>query len=461
MERLAFTCRISRQPEPVRLPAGWDRAGGPGRAGRAADEDKVAYYSLLVFIFALFLRPQDQIPFMDMLHLADISGALALLALVIGRMNRGVPITRLTPELAGVFALSALALAFVPLSIWPGGSVRYFTDVFVKIVIIFAVMVNTLTTRARLQKVMAAIVIGATFIAIRAVLDYARGVNLIGGDRIAGAAGGMFGNPNDMALNMVVILPLGIALALEQGRPALRLLGLVGIPAMLLAIIFTKSRGGVVGLVVMLAVLLYLMRRVRPGVAVAIVVAGLAALPLLPSSFTERITSIVHAEKDATGSREARKTLLREGFQTFLQHPLTGVGFGQFTNYNPEGREQAWRQTHNAVLQVAADLGIIGVGLFLFVVWHGFRAGAQALKTARDLRRHAASADLDWLELNAALFMASFAGWFASAMFASVAYYWTIYLLLGMACAIREISQRATAAALAAKRPVAVAQRVA
>src|SRR5436189_6277766 len=33
------------------------------------------------------------------------------------------------------------------------------------------------------------------------------------------------------------------------------------------------------------------------------------------------------------------------------ERPLTGIGAGQFQNYNPPGRKEAWRETHNAPIQ--------------------------------------------------------------------------------------------------------------
>ena len=44
------------------------------------------------------------------------------------------------------------------------------------------------------------------YIALLAVLDYARGVNLTEGDRVRGAVGGFFRNPNDLAMNLVTFL---------------------------------------------------------------------------------------------------------------------------------------------------------------------------------------------------------------------------------------------------------------
>ena len=58
-----------------------------------------------------------------------------------------------------------------------------------------------------------------------------------------------------------------------------------------------------------------------------------------------------------------------EGWQTFLDHPFTGVGAGQFKNYNPAGRLEPWRETHNVLLQIAAELGVFGLLAFLTLLW--------------------------------------------------------------------------------------------
>ena len=58
------------------------------------------------------------------------------------------------------------------------------------------------------------------------------------------------------------------------------------------------------------------------------------------------------------------------------RHPLTGVGAGQFKNYNPADRLEPWRETHNVLLQIAAELGIFGLLVFLLLLWQGVRGAA-------------------------------------------------------------------------------------
>jgi O-antigen ligase len=193
--------------------------------------------------------------------------------------------------------------------------------------------------------------------------------------------------------------------------------------------------------------------------------AGLLALPVLPSSYWQRVASITNENLDETGSREARSVLLRESFDAFVAHPFTGVGAGQFKNYNPEGREEAWRESHNVVLQVAAELGVAGLAVFFYLVIRAFLAPLQA----RRLLRAAApgrspggapvepvdEAEYEMLSLYTAVATAALAGWFFCALFASVAYHWTFYYLLALAVAPRDYLLARATAARSARRAVA------
>ena len=411
-------------------------------------QDVLAFRGLLAFTFVLFVRPQDSLPLLDVLHLGDLTALFSLAALVGARIRRGLPAVTVGRELGWVAAFGAVMILTAPLSIWPGGAVGMFIDLYSKVILIFALMVHTITTRARFNRLLSLVVAGTAYIAIRAVIDYARGLNLVEDGRVTGAVGGLFGNPNDLALNMVAFLPLGLALMLDRGaRPAVRLAALIGAPAMALAIVFSKSRGGAIGLVGMLLVFLYQMRRIRPGVTAAVIVACLATIPVLPSSFTVRMASIVDSAQDETGSREARKQLLREATEAFMHNPLFGIGAGQFVNYNPDDRQEAWRETHNSFLQVAAELGLAGLLVFLTILYCGFAATRQTWLQLRGRGPGArAPAPIFWNRsaphLYSAALLASLSGWLLAAIFGSVAYYWTLYIVLALAVSHRDITAR-------------------
>lgn len=461
-ERLAFgygtsghsgdTPARSVRIEATRLEAA--PAGGNGHhrrlTGGRADG---AFIGLMIFTALLFFRPQDQVPALNAFHLAEMSALAALAAMVTGRLGRGQTINRITPELCGVILMGVVILATAPFSIWTGGAISTFTEVYSKIILIFILIVNTLTSRKRVEQFIWLIVIASGYIAFRAVLDSARGINLVENGRVQGAVGGMFKNPNDLALNMVAVIPLAASLSLRAVTRVRRAAAALCAVLMVGAVIASQSRSGTIGLVAMALIMgFYLVRR-RPAIAAAGALALLLALPLIPASYIHRLSSITDQSQDDTGSREARQTLLRESFTAFLQHPLTGVGAGQFKNYDPEGREQPWRESHNVVLQVAAELGVVGLSALLFLIARAGLAGRQTgrlLRRARGLpprgqRGQGASSpvvtpeEADWFEGHSAAMTAALAGWFFCALFASVAYNWTFYYLLALATAPREI----------------------
>ena len=453
-ERLAFGTGVHDAETARVTPALAERvAANTSTDAEAELKDRAAYRALLAFTFVLFVRPQDQLPFLEPLHLAEVFGTFGVVALIAGRLARGVPVLKLTLDFGSVLALALIMLGTAPFSIWPGGAVGVVQELFSKVVVVFALILNTLTTRKRFEQFVTVVVLSCSYVAVRAVLDYGLGNHIVEENRVEGQ-GGLFGNPNDMALNMVAFLPLTIIGTLGRGRPLVRGALVIGTLALVAAIIFSKSRGGILGLLAMLAMLLYHIRRVRPSVAVAVIVAGLVTIPLLPTSFTQRMSSIVNPEEDITGSREARKRLLREAYQAYLDHPVFGLGAGQFHNYNPVDREEVWHEAHNAWLQVASELGTGGLLVFAVIVGSGFVAGLQGVSAVRrsrprPTRRSREPAELiarrDRLQLYASAVLASLTGWVVAAMFASVAYYWTLYLVLGLAITLRDITLREVA----------------
>jgi O-antigen ligase len=179
------------------------------------------------------------------------------------------------------------------------------------------------------------------------------------------------------------------------------------------------------------------------------------------------MVSIFDQDMDETGSRQARIDLMHEAVRVFVANPVLGVGLGQFVNYDPTGRKEAWSVTHNATLQVAAELGVLGLVPFFYLI---VRAGLAARTVRRALvpatrgvrrstrtgRRDPAASNPEW-ELLATLATAlgpALIGWIVCAQFASVALNWTFYFLLGVVVATREVvipSPRAAASFVKAR----------
>jgi O-antigen ligase len=157
---------------------------------------------------------------------------------------------------------------------------------------------------------------------------------------------------------------------------------------------------------------------------------------------------------------------MEQGLEVFSQNPLTGVGAGQFQNYQAPGAVlERWRVTHNVWLQVACELGIFGLLVFGYLVVRGYSACLATLRMLRGPRRKRGGKSppetpSPWtaeeralLDANAKGALAAMVGWTVCSFFASVAFNWTLYYVLALAVAGREVtaSRQAQAAAEASE----------
>lgn len=453
-ERLTFGHgTLGRVTSNTKVVAALAHEPGPVRLSRIATWDW-GWGGLLIFSTLLFFRPQDQIPALGAMHISDLAAVVGLGTMIFLRVSRGESATRVTPELIGLAALVGAMVASVPTSTWPGGSVEELIT-FLKVGAIFLLMVNTVTSPRRIERITWVIILAFGYVCTRAVLDYMSGVNLVEGNRIRGVLGGFFANPNDLALNIVTFLPIGFMYIKRRGPLLKRAVTLGVVLLMCATLVFTKSRSGMVGATAMILVFAVVSRSVTPATVLAAVVGGMALVPILPATFWDRMTSIADASKDPTGSREERRMLLERSWQAFLDHPITGVGAGQFKHYRTGDQSETWRVTHNAFTQVAAEIGVFGLIAFVYLIVRGFQAAWSTRRTLawiyhrreRKKRGSAASEPEDglieeerrFLETHASAMFAGLAGWAVCACFASVAFHWTLYYMLALSLCARDV----------------------
>ena len=124
------------------------------------------YLWMIAFTAVLFFRPQDHIAALKPVHLAELTAIAGLGAMAARRMASGQPIARINPEVVGVIALGAIIIFTIPFSFWPGGSLALFSDVYVKIILIFALMVSTITTPRRLSQMTWLIIVISGYLSV-------------------------------------------------------------------------------------------------------------------------------------------------------------------------------------------------------------------------------------------------------------------------------------------------------
>jgi O-antigen ligase len=458
-ERLTFTHGVAALTPALagaRHPVDDPSRAQAARPSRPARPD-TAYWGVFFFTAMLLFRPQDSIPLLELLHLPEICAVTGLIAMAVRRATRGDTPIPWTPELGALAAITAVMAVTAPFSVWPSGAISTVTDLYLKVVLIFVLLTHSLSSPALLRRFTWLIIAAMGYVACRGVLDYARGVNLVEGPRLQGATAGLMGNPNDLAMNMVTFLPFAAFAAMGPGRRLARLAAGGVVLLMVTTILLTKSRGAFLALAITGVLVIFQARRVRPGIAVAALVAALVGPAFLPQSFWTRASSILNAEDDATGSREARKELMADAWRIFNERPLTGVGAGQFQNYNPPERVVPWKETHNVELQLLAELGIIGFAAFMWLLtragitlagaWRALRVRRRGRRAAADVPDGLDAREREWLRLHVAACIAAFAAWLVCAQFGSIGYYWTLYYVIALIVAVRTILAAARAPA--------------
>jgi len=253
-------------------------------------------------------------------------------------------------------------------------------------------------------------------------------------------------NPNQLGGYLAVAAILAVALACDRELPAPRRTVFAGAAALCLPLVLlTGSRGALLGLAVALVATPFVARRDRRGGAAALAVAAVlfgavCFVTIAPGPVVQRI-----AHSDTSGS--GRTDIWRMGARMVAAQPLTGVGAGNFSvatiDYllRPGATQRAVyivdepKVAHNIYLEVLAELGIPGLALFAVIV-------AGGLLSARDAARFAAGRGLRETELLARGLLLALIAMLASAFFSSELFNKQLWLLLGLAIALRSIAGR-------------------
>ena len=381
-------------------PLGLSRGVPPARPASAPVKPEilnpgnpVAFYAALALIFLRFSLLHETVAFYTgtntyILYLFAIP---ALLGVVLtGGVQRTLAARPAKYWLAFVFWL----FLTVPFSFWRGESASY--------------ALNYLRTDLPMLFVMAGLAL--TWKEFKAILYTISGAGIFsiftglflskeyGSDRL-GLASGTFANPNDYAGHLLILLPLLLFLVLNPPQILLgwvfRVGGAVAILVGLYVTLMSASRGALVALVVgSVFVILKSRASVRIAALVLLPILAFALIRVLPEQTLARLQNISISDQpnpedgiadpastEAEGSARARRFLLQESIRVTLEHPLFGVGPGQFAAV--EGRATGWHSTHNSFTQISSECGIPALVFFLAGIFSAFRLLLRVWKQAR------------------------------------------------------------------------------
>jgi len=245
-------------------------------------------------------------------------------------------------------------------------------------------------------------------------------------------------------------LSVGLAVG-QKGKPGAQLITLGAGGFCFLAAMLTGSRGGIVALAAMLLAAIVLGGRWRPRVAVLSILAALLAVfyigALAPAAIRDRIKTTTETQQTNV---EGRATLWKVGQRMVRAHPLNGVGADNFQTssrhyllqpgavYRSDVIILTPQVAHNTYLQIAAELGL--VGLFLFGTIVVFSVGCLV----RAAGNFGGRGDVKGEALTRAVAVALI-GVLVADFFISQEFNKQLWLLLGIGPAMLAISRRSAA----------------
>jgi len=321
--------------------------------------------------------------------------------------------------------LLALTALMVPAGLfgnWPGGSVDLLTKVWAPSLLFYFIVVSLGRGLAGVRTVMSSMAWSVVAVAIQGTYMS----HSLGGRLQVGHV--TLGNPNDLAAVLLFGLPFCAWYVLGSGRPLiLRVVMAIMSAGALVMLLRTGSRMGLLAMLWLGATLLIIARgRLRLLLAVVALGTGVAAIFLLPEAHQQRYETMVdnHVEgaqnnpsaQTAIGSSQARWALFLHSLQVTAQHPLLGVGPGNFTGANADitrrtGPGVSWQVTHNSYTQVSSECGIPAAIIFIWLIYTCLRTTNRLRKDMEvrpELRVHAPMAFWIFISLSAYAFCAMF-----------------------------------------------------
>lgn len=388
--------------------------------------DRFAFAMLVAFVIQVYAIPGEWIALAAPLHLALTTSVLAAGAVALRRVGRAEPVWMGGMSGAALLAMLGLAVISKRWSVNPDATQAWVLDV-AKLVAIYLVTVNVVTTPRRLKWVLGAIVVASLVTSIGAIRWYLRGEDLVEGFRSRWV--GVYADPNHLAENLALVVPIAVAFVMRKASPLwLKMACAAAAVLAVVTIIQTHSRGGSIGLLMAMAI--WAMREKKRMRALVIGVALLGGLAVFaPKSFWEREQTVGDFKEDpsAMGRVYAWNVASKIG----VERPLLGVGAGGFRFawplYAPAEATRAY-VAHNIYLDMLGELGLIG--FFLFLVFTGGATGAAFEVPATQ--------DFSWMVRGLA---AAIAGYLICNLFSGDMISAHLYLIFGLGSAAGRISR--------------------
>ncbi|GAB4494229.1 MAG: hypothetical protein Fur0016_00100 [Anaerolineales bacterium] len=266
--------------------------------------------------------------------------------------------------------------------------------------------------------------------------------------------GGPIGESNMWGQVLAATLPIAIyRFKYEKQTRSKALMAIIAL-LVLLAVIYTNSRGAFVALGLILPIIM-LQMKIKP---LYMMIAGLAIVSLfaiLPANYTQRLMSlnVFFAPQDEYAIQQdeslvGRANQARAGLAMFQENPIFGVGFGNFSanywdyanklglaNAGMRASKQIARHPHSLYIEILSETGIMGFitfSIFFYYLFAGLFSARKKYETY--------VTDSDWVSWITALIF-SLLTFLVSGLFLHGLLFRYIWVLIGLILAALSINR--------------------
>ena len=400
-------------------------------------ESSIGFYLVMLAMLFEFGRPQDILPPLKVVPiptLLDVS--LFLAVLVSGKASFANKQTKLW------MVLLAFMASWVPFANNNYQALMTFKDMTLCFFFYLGIVVFV-NTNERMHKLILMWLAVHTVLAVNGLLHGGHGV------------GGWMGDENDFGMEMNVAIP--VAFFMYQGATSkgskILYIGLVGL--LVMALVSTGSRGGFLGLLAVAAYCWSYSPQKITSLVVGLCLTGLVLIAA-PPEYWERISSITDDRTMEIGTGAQRMFTWGIGWEMFLANPIFGVGQGNFPwtigeylgGRTWQTKSLSGRQAHSLYFTLLPELGLVGALIFGSMVYCNYRD-----TRVRQRQRHASirtagapplveDNQLSRAGLYGNAILGGMIGYLVSSAFISTLWYPTFWIVMGLAVAVRNTTQR-------------------
>jgi putative inorganic carbon (hco3(-)) transporter len=254
-----------------------------------------------------------------------------------------------------------------------GHSISAFFTKTLEYALFFIIVVDVFSDAKRMKTLLFVMLVSVTLCYINGMVQYFTGFDIVRRDELfSGRISGSLINANDFGSYVIMFMPLLLSMAIWKKLILRYRVIIISVFLMsLFCLIFSYSRGSWLGFLVGILFFGFVKSKKLFLCFIVILIAGSFFLPERAKTRIKEIDSL----EQVTANH--RITLWKEALSIIEDWPVLGTGLNTYTMVAPHYKihPQGGIYPHNSYLHMAAEIGLVGLGAFLWFIWTVFYRG--------------------------------------------------------------------------------------